>query len=168
MELLPLLKKRCSVRDYEAKEVDQTLIDQILEAARVAPSACNKQPVRIKVIKGEALTALNEVYPVFGAPLAFLVCANHEEAWVRKYDGKNSCDIDASIVCDHMMLASTALGLDSVWVCAFDPLKMKTTFELPDYIEPINLLVCGYGKAGTKKYEDRHDDERKAIKELLI
>lgn len=168
MEFLNLLKRRCSVRDYEKKEVEQALIDQILEAARVAPSACNKQPIRIKVIQKEGLTKLNQVYSTFGASLAFLICADRTQAWVRRYDGKNSADIDASIVCDHMMLTSTVLGLDSVWVCAFDPEKMKETFSLPEQIEPINLLVCGYGKAGTKKKDDRHDEERKALRDILI
>lgn len=168
MDFLTFAKGRCAVRDYEAKEVEQAKIDQILEAARIAPSACNKQPIRIKVIQGEELAILNDVYPIFGAPLAFLVCVNTQEAWVRRYDQKNHGDIDAAIACDHMMLAACDQGVDSVWVCAFDPEKMKDRFALAKGIEPVDLLVCGYGKPGTKKSSDRYEEERKAIKELLL
>lgn len=168
MDFLTFAKGRCSVRDYETKEVEQEKIETILEAARIAPSACNKQPIRIKVIHGEDLTIMNDVYPIFGAPLAFLVCVEEKEAWVRRYDQKNHGDIDATIACDHMMLCASDLGLDSVWVCAFDPEKMKDRFALPEGIQPVNLLVCGYGKAGTKKSSERYEDERKSKNGLLL
>lgn len=168
MDFLTFARERCSVRDYASQEVEQEKVDQILEAARIAPSACNKQPIRIKVIRGDELGLLQEVYPTFGAPLAFLVCVDREEAWVRGYDQKNHGDVDASIATDHMMLEACDQGLDSVWVCAFDPLKMKQCFALPESIDPINLLVCGYGKPGTKKSNERYGDERKALKQILL
>lgn len=169
MDFLSLAKQRCSIRSYKEQKVEQEKIDAILEAARVAPSACNKQPIRIAVLQTEEqLSSLQSVYSTFHAPLAFLVCAKTEEAWVRKYDQKNASDIDASIVCDHMMMEATALGLGSVWVCAFDPELMKQTFQLPKGVEPINLLLVGYGEEGTKKTEDRHTSERKTIQELLL
>lgn len=169
MDFLSLAKQRCSIRSYQNKKVEQEKIDAILEAGRVAPSACNKQPIRIAVLQTkQQLENLQTVYNTFHAPLAFLICAETNEAWVRSYDQKNASDIDASIVCDHMMLEATALGLGSVWVCAFDPEKMKAVFQLPKGIEPINLLLTGYGEAGTSKAMDRHDSERKSIEELLL
>lgn len=168
MEFLRLAKQRCSIRSYQQKKVEQEKIDAILEAARVAPSACNKQPIRIAVLQEEQLEKLQNVYHTFHAPLAFLVCANSKEAWVRTYDQKNAGDIDASIVCDHMMLEATSLGLGSVWVCAFDPDLMKKTFALPKGIEPINLLLVGYGEEGSQKSEDRHNSERKSLADILL
>lgn len=169
MDFLSLAKRRCSIRSYQNKKVEQKKIEAILEAARVAPSACNKQPIKIAVLQSEEqLQKLQHVYTTFHAPLAFLVCAETKEAWVRKYDQKNASDIDASIVCDHMMLEATALGLGSVWVCAFDPALMKETLQLPQGMEPINLLLVGYGVEGTEKAADRHDTERKTLQDILL
>lgn len=169
MDFLTLAKQRCSVRDYQEKEVEQEKIDLILEAGNVAPTACNKQPQRILVLQGkEDMEKLESVYRTFHAPMAFLICTNHEEVWKRAYDGKTSSDIDASIVCDHMMLEAASLGLGSVWVCNFDPAKMKEVFALPEHVEPINLLLVGYGKEGTQKEENRHATQRKEVKEVLL
>lgn len=60
-----------------------------------------------------------------GAPLAIIVCADHNKAWVRPFDKKQTGDIDASILTDHMMLQATELGLGTVWVCYFKPDVIK-------------------------------------------
>jgi len=78
-----------------------------------------------------------------GAPLAIIVCADHNKAWVRPFDKKQTGDIDASILTDHMMLQATELGLGTVWVCYFKPDVIKKEFELPDNLEPVNILVIG-------------------------
>ena len=53
-------------------------------------------------------------------------------------------DIDATILTDHMMLEATELGLDSVWICYFEPDILKKEFALPDTLEQINILAIGY------------------------
>ena len=62
----------------------------------------------------------------------------------RPFDNKQTIDIDASIVTDHMMLEATELGLGTVWVCYFKPDIIKKEFELPDTLEPVNILLIGY------------------------
>ena len=112
MSFLDLAKKRCSTRAYQPVPVSQEHIDAIVEAARVAPTAANRQPVRIlQVTSEEGLASLAKAANVFDAPLAFVVCADAERAWKRSFDGMVSTDIDASIACDHMMLAAADQGL---------------------------------------------------------
>ena len=61
-------------------------------------------------------TKVGKAANIYGAPLAVIVCADHERNWTRPFDGKQSGDIDASILTDHMMLEATELGLGSVWI----------------------------------------------------
>ena len=70
-------------------------------------------------------------------------------AWTRPFDKKQSGDIDASILTDHMMLQATELGLGTVWVCYFDPAVLRKEFDLPANLEPVNILVIGYSNEGT-------------------
>ena len=73
-----------------------------------------------------------------------LVCHNKDESWVRKYDGALSSPVDAVIVTTHMMLACQNEGVGSCWVMHFNPAAMRETFNIPDNIEPVALLVMGY------------------------
>ena len=81
---------------------------------------------------------------IYGALLAIIVCSEHTKAWTRPFDSKKTVDIDASILTDHMMMQATELGLGSVWVCYFKPDIIKQEFELPNTLEPINILAIGY------------------------
>ena len=97
-----------------------------------------------------------------GAPTAVIVCADTSEAWTRKYDGKNISDIDASIVTDHMMLAAASLNLDTLWICMFKPEAVREEFALPANVEPVNILLIGYGD-GPAADPNRHDTLRKPL-----
>lgn len=167
-EFLKLAKRRYATRKYEARAVEQEKLMAILEAGRVAPTGCNAQPQRLLVIREQGgLEKLSQAASIFNAPLAIVVCANHNETWKRGYDQKDIADIDASIVTDHMMLQATDLGLQSVWICNFDSAAIRTLFCLPDSIEPINILVIGY-EAGEGKRENRHDTLRKPLNETVV
>lgn len=146
MSFIDLAKSRFSCRKFAEKPVEQDKIDLILESARVAPTAVNKQPHRILVINDKSiLNALKECTKyTFDAPLCFAVCVNKDLAYNRGYDGKNSADIDGSIVTTHMMLEAQDLGLGTTWVMAFNPEKLKEILDLPAELEPLALLPAGY------------------------
>ena len=149
MELLEIAKKRFSVRNYTNQKVESEKLAKILEAAHVALTAANLQPVHLIVAQSdEALAKVGEAAEVYGAPLAIIVCADHNKAWVRPFDKKQTGDIDASILTDHMMLQATELGLGSVWVCYFKPDVLSKAFHLPANLEPINILAIGYSAEG--------------------
>ncbi len=106
MNFLDIAKTRYSVRKYTDKKVEAEKLHQILNAAHVAPTAANLQPVRLLVVQEEGLKKISKAANLHGAPSAILVCADHSKAWKRPFDGKKTTDIDASILTDHMMLES--------------------------------------------------------------
>ena len=167
MDFIEIAKKRYSVRSYQDKKVEEEKLHKILEAAHVAPTAANLQPVRpIAVQSREGLGKIGKGANLYGAPLAIIVCADHSKAWVRPFDKKQTGDIDASILTDHMMLQATELGLGSVWICYFKPDVIQKEFELPDNLEPINILAVGYSDEEAADPE-RHSQTRIPVEELV-
>lgn len=167
MNFLELAKKRYSVRSYTPQKVEEEKLDKILQAAHAAPTAANLQPVRLIAVQSEeGLEKIGKAANIYGAPLAVIVCADHNKAWVRPFDKKQTADIDASILTDHMMLEAAELGLGSVWVCYFKPDIIKKEFELPGNLEPINILAIGYSNEEAADPE-RHSQTRIPIKELV-
>lgn len=168
MDFLELAKKRYSVRKYDEKGVEEEKLLNILEAGRISPTAHNNQPQRLIVIKGkEGLEKLKKGANVFGAPLAIIVCSDHSASWKRPFDGKDTADIDASIVTSHMMFEATQLDLGTLWVCWFDPAVIKKEFNIPDNLEPMNILAIGYS-SGLPASPDRHDKTRNPIENTVF
>lgn len=168
VSFLELAKRRYSVRKYEARPVEDEKLMKILEAGRVAPTAVNYQPQRLIVVREKAgLEKLKKAANIYDAPLAIIVCADHNVAWKRPFDGKNTVDIDASIVTDHMMLQATELGLGTVWICYFKPDVLRKEFNIPDNVEPVNILAVGY-TAGEAASAERHGTARKPLKETVF
>ena len=167
MDFIEIAKKRYSVRSYQNKKVEEEKLQKILEAAYVAPTAANLQPVRLIVVQSnEGLAKIGKGANLYGAPLAVIVCADHGKAWVRPFDKKQTGDIDASILTDHMMLQATELGLGSVWICYFKPDVIRKEFGLPDNLEPINILAVGYSDEEPADPE-RHSQTRIPVEELV-
>lgn len=167
MDFLNIAKFRYSVRSYTNKKVEKEKLDKILEAAHIAPTAANLQPVRLLVVQEESgLTKIGKAANIYNAPLAVIVCSDHSKAWKRPFDGKQTIDIDASIVTDHMMLEATELGLGTVWICYFKPDIIKSEFDLPEGLEPINILVIGYTDEQPANPE-RHSTQRISLSELV-
>ncbi len=148
MKFLELVSSRYSERSYDSRPVEKEKLDYILECARMAPSACNKQPWKIYVISGEKKAAFNKVYSkdwFAAAPVAIVVCALHSEAWKRPADGKDHADVDTSIICDHLLLAAQEQGLSTCWICNFDVPFCREFLNLPDDMEPVSMTPIGYG-----------------------
>ncbi|MDE6574509.1 MAG: nitroreductase family protein [Muribaculaceae bacterium] len=146
-----LVRERCSCRAYkpDLAPSDESL-ELILEAARLAPSACNRQPWRFMLIrpddeKGQA--AIRRAYDrewIDSAHTFIIVCGVPAEAWVRPYDNVSHLAIDVAIATEHMCLQATALGLGTCWVCHFDPAKLKAELNFPEGVEPMVILPVGF------------------------
>jgi nitroreductase len=147
MEFAQLIRQRYSVRAYKRDPVPEAVLARVLEAARLAPTAANRQPFRVLVIRTEGRKEeLGRLYqrPWFiEAPLVLGVCSLPAEAWVRR-DGKSYADVDAAIVMDHLVLAATSEGLGTCWVGAFDPAAAREVLALPAGVEPIAFSPLGY------------------------
>ena len=163
MSLIDLMKARYSVRQYQSTPVEEEKLMAVLEAGRVAPTAANRQPQRIYVVRTpEALGKLAKAANIHNPPLALIVCADKSEAWVRPIDQKDSCDIDASIVTDHMMLRATELGLGSCFLMgpmiAFADPALRGRLGLPEGYEPLIGVALGYAAGERPAPPDRKSD----------
>ena len=126
--------------------MEEEKLQKILEAGNLAPTAVNKQPFHIWVLKSEeAMQKVSQTTSfIFGAPVALVVGSKAEGAFVRSFDKKNFADVDASIVATHMMLEIEALGLGTTWVGHFNAPKLKELFpEMADY-ELVAIFPVGY------------------------
>jgi len=164
MDFLDLAKKRFSVRAYESGPVPDDALNKVLEAARLAPSAANRQPLHLMVLRdGPHRHAINLAYPrdwFRKPPVVIVLCVEPAKAWARS-DGKNYGDVDAAIAMDHMTLCATALGFGTCWVGAFDPAKVRAILELPAGIEPLAMMPLGIPA------ESARGKPRKALDEMV-
>ena len=167
MDFLELAKKRYSSRKYKDTLVEEEKLNKILEAARVAPTGKNNQPVKLIVVKEkENLQKLSKAANFYNAPVVIITCCDTTNSWVRPFDGKNISDIDASIITAHMMLEAADLGLGSVWICRFEKEIIKQEFGIPENVDVVNLLPIGYSDDEPKS-PDRHDEVRNPLSELV-
>ncbi|MBD3244182.1 MAG: nitroreductase [Chitinivibrionales bacterium] len=165
MTFLELAAKRFSVREYRDTPVEESAVATVLEAGRLAPSACNNQPWYFIVIRSpERRAAMRAAYDrdwFVSAPVQIAVCIDTEQCWKRGHDGKSYGMVDAAIAMDHMTLAATELGLGTCWIGAFDPTGAREVLGLPAHIEPVVLTPLGYpaSSAPPKK--------RKALEQIV-
>ena len=145
MDFLELAQKRYSCRKFSDKAVEQDNVDKIIQAGILAPTAMNKQPFKIWEIRGEGINKLAKATPfTFGASVILAIGAKSTDTYVRPFDGKNFCEIDAAIAATHMMLEVADLGLGTTWVGHFDPKVLKQEFpQMKDY-EVVALFPIGY------------------------
>ncbi|MFO8037287.1 MAG: nitroreductase family protein [Anaerolineales bacterium] len=166
MDFSKLITQRFSSRSYQAKPVEDEKLDQVLEAARLAPTAANRQPFQLIVIhtkdrKEELLRIYNRDWFV-EAPYVICACGLPQQGWVRHaYDDKNYTIVDVAIVVDHLTLQAAELGLGTCWIAAFDPGAAREILGLPANVEPIAFTPLGYPKDKPKK------KQRKPLSELV-
>lgn len=148
MKFIELAKQRCSIRSYTNKPVSKKLLAEVLEAGRLAPTACNIQPFQFIVVQEkENLAALAAGYPApwfAEAPVVIAICTQASKAWKRKYDDRTLVDVDAAIAADHMTLTAADLGLGTCWVGAFNPKIVRKALGVPRTVEPLILLTLGH------------------------
>ena len=162
---LELANRRCSVRAYSSVAVEAEKLDYVLEAARLAPSAVNKQPWKIYVISPESDAELRlKVQQCYdrewfkSAPYYLILCIEHDQSWHRGNDGKDHGDIDIAILAEHICLAAADVGLGTCWVCNFDARLCHELFGFRDEEEPAVLIPLGYAADGFEAKEKVRKD----------
>jgi nitroreductase len=163
MNFQELAKTRYSVRAYKPDPVEDDKLARVLEAARLAPTAANRQAFRVIVIRtAERKLDLRRVYGrdwFVQAPLVLCVCAVPSEAWVRKADGWNAAEVDATIVMSHIVLAAAEEGLGTCWIAAFDPAAAREVLGLPPEVIPSAFTPLGYAADAPAPKKRRPLDE---------
>ena len=167
MEFTEVIKNRFSCKKYSDRPVDQALIDEILEAGRVAPTAKNLQEQRIYVLQSqEGLAKIDAASPCrYGAPVCIVVAFDKNHVFTFPGGKRNSGIEDATIVATHMVLAAANAGLDSCWINFFDPEQLAKELGLPENEEILMILDLGYGVEGTKPLANH--SSRKALEETV-
>ena len=164
MDFIELINQRYSVRSYKTDPVEKEKLSKILNAARLAPTANNRQPFQIIVIhtrgkKRKLLTIYQKNWFV-QAPLVICVCGLRDKAWVRK-DHREYLFVDVAIVMDYITLQATDLGLGTCFIADFDTVKAREVLGIPEDAEPILFTPLGYPA------ETQGVRKRKKLKELV-
>ena len=166
MTFKELCEARYSVRAYKDEPIPAEKMEYIKECARLAPSAVNKQPWKLRLItspEGLAKICATDIRDrIKTAKAVIMVIAQKDEAWVRKVDGKYHGDIDAAIITEHICLAAAEQGLGTCWVCNFDAALCHKEFALADNEEAVVLIPIGIPA------DEHPEKKRKEMQEIWM
>jgi nitroreductase len=165
MDFRELAGARYSCRAYRSDPVEDTKLDLVLEAARLAPTAANRQAFRLHVIatpgRERELARVYERAWFTEAPLVIGITGIPGQNWVRR-DGHNYVDVDCAIVMDHLILQAADLGLGTCWIAAFDPAAAREVLRLPAGEEPVAFTPLGYPA------DQPREKTRKSLTDIVI
>ena len=159
MDFSEVIRRRESVRSYDpARPVDRLVLERILEAGRIAPSACNRQPWRFLLVSSPEM--LEKVRPCYNstwfrdAPHILAVTGKRADAWNSR-SGHNSLEIDLTIAMDHMILAAENEGVGTCWIAAFDPAVLRKALGLAEDELVFCITPLGYPRQGWERKKER-------------
>ena len=147
MDVYEAISTRKSVRQFQEKDVPEEVVTRLLEAARLAPSANNRQEWRFVVVRdAQTRKALSEAACgqkfVGEAPVVLACCAQSDE---HVMTCKQLCyPIDVAIAIDHITLCAAAEGLGTCWIGAFHQDRVKEILGIPPEVRVVGLLPVGY------------------------
>ncbi len=164
--MMEAIKTRRSIRKFRETPVPENLLKEVLNAARLAPSADNAQPWKIIVVRDEQMKqkvtqACNGQKFLVQAPIVLVVCGIPEDAFQTVGGYMSSHVIDASIALDHVTLAAHSLGLGTCWVAWFKEEKVKDILGIPEDVRVVALSPLGYPDESPER------PSRKNLEELI-
>ena len=145
--MIQAIKNRKSIRSYLDKNIENQKLLNVMEAARMAPSAFNKQRTRFVIVKDENTKnrfVEEAKIPNFAikAPVLIVACAKTDSC-IMHY-GQPCYPIDVAIALDHIMLAAVEYNLGSCWISVYDEEKVKEILQIPKEIRVISIMLLGY------------------------
>jgi nitroreductase len=153
MAVLEAIRRRYSCRAYIDKPVEQEKLDQIFEAARLAPSAKNLQDWRFVVVRDKEKkrqVAESTNHPeVFGKAAVLIAACSNSNDVMRC--GQAVGPINVAIALEHICLQATELGLATCWIGSFEPEKVRKVLGIPQEMAIIELMALGYPADKAKK-----------------
>jgi len=167
MEFQEVIQNRFSCKKFDGQPVDQSSLDHVLNAGRLAPTAKDLQEQHVYVIRSaEGLAKIDKLTPCrYNAPVVAAVAYDRNNVFTYPGGKHNSGIEDASIVATHMILAAKNEGLDSCWVNFFDPDLAAKELGLPENEEILMFLDLGHGAADAKPLPTH--TQRKDISETV-
>jgi nitroreductase len=158
MDVMEAIKRRYSVRSYQDRAVEKEKLNSILEAARLAPSASNRQEWRFIVVRDKStrqrlMKAAKSQAFVGQAPVVIACCAQTDNH--KMTCGQLCYPIDVAIACEHMALKATEEGLGTCWIGSFYEDQVKEILDVPKDIRVVELLALGYPDKPCPSHKDR-------------
>lgn len=164
MEFYDVVRQRRSIRSYRPDPVPEESLKRIAEAVLCAPTACNRQPFRLILIKKrEKRLAVGASYKgawLCEAPIIAVMVGRESEAW-RRLEGDSIVDVDAAIAMEHFVLAAAAEGLGTCWICAYDRAQADRALGLPAGERTVALSPLGFAAAEPRPFT------RKPLEQIL-
>ena len=177
LAVLDVMARRVSCRAYETKPVPEANLMQILEAARLAPSACNQQPwrfavvrdleVRRRIVEEGFLPGFKMTWAI-DAPVHVVIGMERSFVTHRLAASVSGVDypwVDIGIAGEHLVLAATELGLGTCWIGWIKPRVVRRLVGWPGSVKPVAVITVGYpcdSEAGA-----RPASRRKPLAELV-
>jgi len=147
MDVFTAISQRCSVRAYKATDVEEEKLKKALEAARLSPSASNRQDWKFIVVRNKetrkklAKAALGQSF-IAEAPIVIVACGMEPKAMLAC--GQPMHTVDVSIACAYMILQAYELGLGTCWIGAFNEDEAKEILSIPDHVRVVAMTPLGY------------------------
>lgn len=167
MDFYDVVKTRRSIRKYKNEPVEHAAVERIIDAARLAPSWCNRQCHRYIVISDkQTRTALGELLDnpsaecYADAPYVLVLCADPSDSGFS--GGKDYYLVDCGISMEHVMLAATAEGLATCWVGSFREQPVRNLLGISRDINVVAITPLGYAD------EDPAQQERLSLRKIMF
>jgi len=147
MDVFTAISQRCSVRAYKPTDVEEDKLKKVLEAARLSPSASNRQDWKFIVVKNKE-TRKKLVKAAFGqsfiaeAPIIIVACGLEPNAMLAC--GQPMHTVDVSIAFAYMILQAYELGLGTCWIGAFNEDETKKIIRVPENVRVVAMTPLGY------------------------
>jgi nitroreductase len=168
MEYPDLIRLRESIRNYDPQRpLSKEILEKILDAGRLAPSACNYQPWKFLLISSK--TMLEKVKSCYNrewlkdAPHILVAIGLKDQAWIRSYDGYCSIETDVAIAMTHIILAAENEGVATCWIAAYNPALLKRVLNISENQLIFGITPLGYPKSGFHKTQIK---KRKSLEEI--
>lgn len=148
-DLMEIITNRRSIRSYKSQEIEEEKLEYLLDAFRKAPSAKNRQPWKLVIVKdkhkkSDLTIACNNQIFIAEAPIIIIACAKEDEAYSAMGGYLNSFSVDIAIALEHLILAATELGLGTCWIGSFKEKLVKDLLDIPENVRVVALTPLGY------------------------
>lgn len=147
MDVLTAIQERRSIRKYSPRPVEEAALKRVLEAARLSPSAGNRQNWKFIAVRDrDTIARLMEAAGgqtfVGEAPVILVSCGADPEGMMTC--GQPRHTVDLSIATAYMLLEAYEQGLGTCWLGRFDEKRVKEILDIPDAVRVVAMTPLGY------------------------
>ena len=187
MSIYKVITSRRTVRKFKQEKIKEALLMKMIDGARLAPSAANKQPLKYRIVNQE-----EEVKAVFDytkwagyiapdgtpkadeEPVAFIVVLGDTD--IRK----SGFELDAGAAIQNILLVAKEEGIGSCWIGSINREKIREALNIPISLTLISVIALGYegewpvteDEAGSIKYYKGSDDvlhvPKRKLKDIIV